>query len=221
MKTIRITHLALLNFKGIRSLEVDFDEKETNICGANATGKTTVFDAVCWVLFGKDSQGRKDFNIKTLDSDGKPIERLPHSVSLSLDVEGEEIQLRKDYTEHWTKKRGSVEEVFTGHEVKCYYNDVPLSVKEYSTKIAEICDEQVFKLVTNPFFFTSLKKDMQRAMLMDLADDITDEDIINGNPDFAKSSMAALLNPKSLHLSCKANSSFLFMVLDLNLRLQR
>ena len=186
MKTIRITHLALLNFKGIRSLEVDFDEKETNIYGANATGKTTIFDAVCWVLFGKDSQGRKDFNIKTLDSDGKPIERLPHSVSLTLDVEGEEIRLRKDYAELWTKKRGSVEEVFTGHEVKCFYNDVPLSVKEYTVKIEEICDEQVFKLITNPFFFTSLKKDAQRAMLMDLADDITDEDIINGNPDFAE-----------------------------------
>ncbi len=184
MKTIRITHLALLNFKGIRSLEIDFDEKETNIYGANAAGKTTVFDAVCWVLFGKDSQGRKDFNIKTLDSDGEPIERLPHSVSLSLAVDGEEIQLRKDYTELWTKKRGSVEEVFTGHEAKCFYNDVPLSVKEYTAKIAEICDEQVFKLITSPFHFTSLKKDAQRAMLMDLAGGVSEEDIIAENPDF-------------------------------------
>lgn len=165
MKEIIILRLTLLNFKGIRSLTVDFDEHETNIYGANAAGKTTVFDAFRWVLFGKDCNDRKDFNIKTIGADGKPIERLPHEVTADLVVDGEQITLKKCYVEKWTKKRGSAVETFSGHAVECYYNDVPYSVKEYEAKVSEICDEQVFKLITNPLFFTSQKKDFQRGML--------------------------------------------------------
>ena len=52
--------MSLLNFKGVRELTVDFDEHETNIFGANHTGKTTLFDAFVWLLFDKDSQDRQD-----------------------------------------------------------------------------------------------------------------------------------------------------------------
>ncbi len=94
MKEIVIRQLTLLNFKGIRSLTIDFDENETNIYGANAAGKTTVFDAFRWVLFGKDSNDRKDFNIKTIGTDGKAIERIPHEVTACIEVGGEEIILK-------------------------------------------------------------------------------------------------------------------------------
>lgn len=185
MKEIIILRLTLLNFKGIRSLTVDFDEHETNIYGANAAGKTTVFDAFRWVLFGKDCNDRKDFNIKTIGADGKPIERLPHEVTADLVVDGEQITLKKCYVEKWTKKRGSAVETFTGHAVECYYNDVPCSVKEYEAKVSEICDEQVFKLITNPLFFTAQKKDFQRGLLIRLAGDVTDQELMDENPEFA------------------------------------
>lgn len=196
MKEIVILRLTLLNFKGIRSLTVDFDEHETNIYGANAAGKTTVFDAFRWVLFGKDCNDRKDFNIKTIGADGKPIERLPHEVTADLVVDGEEISLKKCYVEKWTKKRGSAVETFSGHSVECYYNDVPCTVKEYEQKVSEICDEQVFKLITNPLFFTSQKKDFQRGMLIKLAGDITDQEVIDDNPDFAE--LVGMLSGKTI-----------------------
>ena len=196
MKEIVILRLTLLNFKGIRSLTVDFDEHETNIYGANAAGKTTVFDAFRWVLFGKDCNDRKDFNIKTIGADGKPIERLPHEVTANLVVDGEEISLKKCYVEKWTKKRGSAVETFSGHSVECYYNDVPCTVKEYEQKVSEICDEQVFKLITNPLFFTSQKKDFQRGMLIKLAGDITDQEVIDDNPDFAE--LVGMLSGKTI-----------------------
>ena len=63
---IKIKKLSLLNFKGIRELSIEFDEV-TNIHGENGTGKSTIFDAFTWLLFGKDSHDSKDFNIKTLD----------------------------------------------------------------------------------------------------------------------------------------------------------
>lgn len=196
MKEIIILRLTLLNFKGIRSLTVDFDEHETNIYGANAAGKTTVFDAFRWVLFGKDCNDRKDFNIKTIGADGKPIERLPHEVTADLVVDGEQITLKKCYVEKWTKKRGSAVETFSGHAVECYYNDVPCSVKEYEAKVSEICDEQVFKLITNPLFFTSQKKDFQRGMLINLAGDVTNQELVDENPEFSE--LVGMLSGKTV-----------------------
>ncbi|MCI5757098.1 MAG: hypothetical protein MR037_02575 [Bacteroidales bacterium] len=196
MKEINILRLTLLNFKGIRSLTVNFDEHETNIYGANASGKTTVFDAFRWVLFGKDCYDRKDFNIKTIGADGKPIDRLPHEVTADLVVDGEEISLKKCYVEKWTKKRGSSVETFTGHAVECYYNDVPCSVREYEAKVSDICDEQVFKLITNPLFFTSQKKDFQRGMLINLAGDVTNQELVDENPEFSE--LVGMLSGKTV-----------------------
>ena len=198
MKTITIQSITLLNFKGIRSLSIDLNEKETNIHGANAAGKTTLFDAFRWVLFGKDSQDRKEFNIKTLDENGVAIPRLPHEVTVVLSVDGETVTLRKVYAEKWQKKRGSAEEQFTGHAVECYYNNVPLAAREYDAKIAAICDEQAFKLITNPLYFTGLKKDVQRSMLINLAGDVTYEDIFNAGEHAEYEALAPLLANKTV-----------------------
>ena len=70
---IRLKSLTLLNFKGVRNQHIEFDATETTLLGENGTGKTTVFDAFWWLFFGKDSTGRKDFEIKTLDSNNKVI----------------------------------------------------------------------------------------------------------------------------------------------------
>ncbi|MBR5255029.1 MAG: hypothetical protein IKV46_08370 [Bacteroidales bacterium] len=196
MKSIVIRQLTLLNFKGIRNLTVDFDLSETNIFGYNGTGKTTIFDAFTWLLFGKDSKDRKDFNIKTLDANNQPIERIPHEVTACIEVNGEEINLKKCYNEVWTKKRGSAVETFNGHSVECFYNDVPCSVTEYAKKIAELCDEQVFKLITNPLYFTAQKKDYQRTMLFRLAGDVTNDDVLARYPEFTD--LVIMLSGKTL-----------------------
>lgn len=196
MKSIVIRQITLLNFKGIRNLTVDFDTNETNVFGANGSGKTTIFDAFTWLLFGKDSNDRKDFNIKTLDENNHPIERIPHEVTACIEVNGEEINLKKCYNEVWSKKRGSAVETFNGHTVECYYNDVPCSATEYTKKIAEICDEQVFKLITNPLYFTAQKKDYQRTMLFRLAGDVTNDDVLARYPEFA--GLVAMLSGKTL-----------------------
>ncbi|MBR6377908.1 MAG: AAA family ATPase [Oscillospiraceae bacterium] len=71
MKEIKIAKLSLRNFKGCESLELDLEGKNASIYGDNATGKTTVYDAVTWLLFGKDSLGQSnDENIKPLDANG-------------------------------------------------------------------------------------------------------------------------------------------------------
>lgn len=184
MKKIIIKKLHLLNFKGMRDFTIEFNDKITSISGYNGIGKTTIFDAFTWLLFGKDSKGRKNFDIKTYDESGKTIERIPHEVSGVLLINGEELNLCRKYTEKWVKKRGTSEEVFTGNEEERFYNDVPMSVKEWSEKIDAICPEDVFKFITNPWYFTSQKTDVQRAMLFRMAGEVSNEDIAKGNEKF-------------------------------------
>jgi DNA repair exonuclease SbcCD ATPase subunit len=182
---IKLKRLRLLNFKGITKLDIPFNpDHETNISGDNATGKTTIFDAFLWLMFGKDSFDRKDFNIKTLDAFNKAIERLPHEVEGIIDVDGKEITLKRTFSEIWQKKRGSAIEEFTKHETGYFFDDISCSQGEFQTKVGELCAEQLFKLITNPAYFPSQKKEVQRQILIQIAGSITDEEIAYSRRDF-------------------------------------
>lgn len=155
MRTIKLKSLSLVNFKGIRSLNIGFSDAETLVAGENGTGKTTVFDSFLWLLFGKDSTGRSDsnFNIKTLDSDGKPILHLEHSVTGVLSVDGKTVTLQRCYVENWVKPRGTTEESLKNHATEFYLNGVKLATKkEYDSEVAAIIPEDVFRMITNPFY---------------------------------------------------------------------
>lgn len=184
MKTIKIKSLHLTNFKGIKSLKLEELGQETSIYGNNGTGKTSVFDAFTWLLFGKDSTDRKDFEIKTLDSNNNVIPKLDHEVYALLEVNGMMVELRKVYREKWVTKKGELEPVFSGHETLYEWNGVPMNAGDYMSKINGIVDESIFKMITSTTAFNSLKWQDQRQVLMDLAGNITDQDIAGDNLDF-------------------------------------
>lgn len=203
MKTIRVVRLILVNFKGQKYLDVEFNPDVTYITGDNATGKTTVMDAFLWVLFGKDSQNRADFNIKTLDAEGKAIHKLEHEVTAVIDVDGVQTTFRRCYKENWVKKRGAVEPVMDGHSVAYFVDDVPLGKREYDRRVSDICPEQLFRQITNPAYFPSLKMQDQRAMLFEIAGNITNDDVLktlvtDENRDMYVPLMEALNSRKSL-----------------------
>lgn len=181
MSTITLKSLSLVNFKGVRELTLNFTQQVTVISGENGTGKTTVFDAFTWLLFGKNSVGRSDsnFSIKTLDpTTGKPILKLEHSVTAVLDVDGKEIKLQRNYLEKWVKPRGTTEEHLENHYTEFFINDVKLGTKkEYESEISALIPEDVFKMITNPFAFNALKPEIQKGMLMEMAGTITNEEV--------------------------------------------
>lgn len=166
---ISIKNMEIVNFKGIRKLDIKFNEGVTSIMGGNGTGKTSVFDAFMWLLFGKDSQGRNEFSIKCLDTKGKEIPKIEHSVTGVFDIDGTSLVLKKTLREKWVKKRGSAEEVFAGNEGIYEINNVNVRQWEYQNKIDEIIDEEVFRLITNPVLFSGSKWQVQRNILMDMA----------------------------------------------------
>lgn len=188
MKKIILKSLALVNFKGVRDFSIAFNDGITTVCGDNGTGKTTLYDAYLWLLFGKDSTGRSDgangFNVKTTGEDGKPIYRLEHSVTAVLEVDGKEIKLQRSLVEKWQKVNGTTDEVMKD-ETQYFINDVRTGTKkEYQVEISEIIPEDVFRMITNPYYFTSLSAETQKDMLLEMVGNIDDEEVAATDPDF-------------------------------------
>lgn len=181
---IKIQNIKLLNFKGIRDLFIEFNEKETTISGENGVGKTTIADAFIWLLFGKDSLYRTSFNIKTLDENGKEILHLNHSVEADLDVNGKTIKLGRSLAENWSKIKGEPEPTFKGNTTDYYINDVRVTKKDFDTMVSSMIPEQTFKMVTSPSYFPSLSPDQQKDMLFKMAGSVTDEDVAKENKEF-------------------------------------
>lgn len=184
---ITLGSLKLKYFKGIKKFELDLNGQNANVYGDNATGKTTLYDAFLWVLFDKDSLNRSDFGIKTLGPDGEALNGMDHSVEASLLVDGKPLVLKKVYYEKWTKKRGEAEKVFSGHTTDYYINDVPSKKKEYDAKIAELSDENIFRLLTDPRFFNEQKHwQDRRKLLLEVCGDISDADVIGSDKRLSK-----------------------------------
>jgi len=196
MKTIKLQLIKLTNFKGIRSFEANIIDNETSIFGANAAGKTTIYDAFNWLLFGKDSIGRTDFEIKTLDASGKVIEKIEHEVYARLVVDGAELKLKRVLRENWVKKRGNSVSEFAGNVTEYYWNEVPVQQKEFNANISQLLDEQIFKLITSVSAFNSMEWKARRSILGSLVT-ITDEEIIGQNLAFQKL-MQEIKNFKSI-----------------------
>jgi DNA repair exonuclease SbcCD ATPase subunit len=184
-KDVKLLSMTLRNFKGIKDLTVEFGQV-TDIYGANATGKSTINDAFTWVLFGKDAQGNSDtkFSIKTVGPDGKPYEKLEHEVTVVLDVNGERIELRRALVEDWVKPRGSAEVTLKGNHTEYFCNGVEIKAGAYKEKVDSIVEEQLFKLITNPFYFAGLDWSTQRDILLRIAGGVTYEEVAASRADF-------------------------------------
>lgn len=174
---MKLTKLELLNFKGLKSFAINING-DVVIRGDNATGKTTVFDSVCWLLFGKDSLDRADFEIKTLDG-GEPIHKVNHEVTgtFTLD-EGGTVELKRVYREKYSSPRGG-EVTLTGHTTDYFVDGVPKKEKEYKEMVSSLVDESIFKLITNPLYFNETYSwQNRRKLLLEMCGDISDEDVI-------------------------------------------
>lgn len=192
---MKLTKLELLNFKGLKSFTINLNG-DVVIRGDNATGKTTVFDSVCWLLFGKDSLDRADFEIKTLDG-GEPIHKVNHEVigTFTLD-EGGTVELKRVYREKYSSPRGG-EVTMTGHTTDYFVDGVPKKEKEYKEMVSSLVDESIFKLITNPLYFNETYSwQNRRKLLLEMCGDISDEDVIASHDELRR--LAGLLEGRTV-----------------------
>ncbi len=188
MKEIKLISLELCNFKCHKHLKLDFNGRNTEIAGANATGKTSVYDSLMWVLFDKNSagDGGKAIEVKPLGSDGNVLDHdALTSVDVVFSVNGEELTLRRTYREKWETKRGSSEAVYTGNTSDYYIDSVPVKRNAFQDKVNELVDEETFRLLTNTSYFASqLSWQERRAVLFRVAGVQDDADILATNDAF-------------------------------------
>lgn len=177
--------LRMENFKGIKSLDVNFSNK-TSIKGQNAVGKTTIFDAFTWLLFNKNSAGEEKFNVRPLDKDGNRIDNVEIKVVAVLDVDGKEMELSKIQKQNWVKKRGTNTVSLQGNPNSYEIDGYPKSEAEFKAYISGLAQsEDMFKMLTNPKYFSSLKWKDQRDILMKLISDFSDVELAKTDAKYA------------------------------------
>lgn len=189
MRSIQIMRLTLDNFKCHRHLTLQLGGRNATLYGDNATGKTSVYDALTWLLFGKDSagNGEKNIEIKPLDSTGSVIDHSAiTSVEAELSVDGEITTLKRTYREVWSTKRGTSVETYDGNTSEYFVDGVPCKKYAFESKIKELVPEDTFRLLTAVGYFPGdLKWQERRAILFDMAGTLTDREIMAMDAKFA------------------------------------
>lgn len=171
---LTLERMHMENFKGINDLTIDFSETRTRIQGMNGTGKTTIVDAFCWVLFNQnaagDAPGSDNFREKPLDAQGQIIHNLETTVELFCVLDGQRFDLKRTQTENWVKKRGNAEATFQGNISTYWINGVETKQADFKQRIKAIADDEVFRLVGSLSAFNHLEWKKRRAQLLALAD---------------------------------------------------
>ena len=180
---IELKSLDLVHFKCFPKLHLDFHEGVNSLFGANAAGKTSVYDALTWLLFDKDSAGHSRPAVKPT---GAPAGTMPE-VTVMLTVDGEPIKLRKVLREKWEKPRGSSIERYAGDTRDYYIDDVPLAENAYKRRIAELIDERQFKLLTDVWAVTKgMHWKDRRTLLAEICGLPEDKQLLATAPQFAE-----------------------------------
>jgi DNA repair exonuclease SbcCD ATPase subunit len=180
MRQIIIDKICLRYFKGVENKEISLGDHVSVIKGRNGIGKSTIADAISWVLFGTNQAGATKFGIKTKDKDGKEIEDVAHSVEISLSVQNEQegltcYVLERILTET-RKEDGSVTNNYT------YKVDGEVETAGDFKKVVDaICPEEVFRLCSSPYSFTQMDWSEQRKRLNEMFGVPSVEDVTGGD----------------------------------------
>lgn len=189
MKEIKLEKLIIRNFKGISLGEFEFSEI-TSILGKNGSGKTTVYDAFCWLIDGKNSQETQKFAIKNVNKNtGKKEDNDIISVEGYFSVDGKMRIIKREQSEIWApEKRGSSLEVMKGNTTSYYIDDIPIDKEsEFKNRVLDIFPPaSIFKLLSNPLYFCqTVDWKERRAIIESIIGEVTDEFILEKSPSLA------------------------------------
>lgn len=180
-----LTKVIISNFKNIFHLKLEIDKQNFELIAPNAYGKSSIADAIFWVLTGKLLSGSSDIMSIKPKSDTKKL------VEVEL-IFSNGTSLKKTYQEKWTRTRGSTELTLTGHETNCYINGLPVLVSKYDEEILALFginfkgkySGNIIQALTDPLYL-GLKEDWRefRKLIIDLVGDVTDADVFRSSPD--------------------------------------
>lgn len=188
MSEIKIHRIFLENFKCHKHLEIKLDGENAKIYGRNACGKSSIYDALTWLLFSKDSRGNgeKNIEIKPLGANGEVLDHMAMTaVEVDLLVDGRVTTLRRTLREVWTNKRGSAEATFDGNASEYFCDGVPMKKYEFQKMVNKIVDEETFRLLTSVSYFArEINWEKRREVLFKLTGVQDDEYILSSDAAF-------------------------------------
>ena len=184
---IKLQKLNIKNFKSIKNFELNLEGKSAIIAAQNGAGKTTIADAFFWLFSGADSSHQAKFNIITQDNSGGEISGLNASVEALLNINGDDVALKRELSQKWIKKRGQADAEFTGHGTEFWWNGVSVKKKEFEANLAEICNPFLLRSLSDVYHFCGrMKPDDRRRTLIDIMGNVDDQMIIDAYPDLAE-----------------------------------
>ncbi len=200
---LRLNKLTIENFAGIKEQIFEFDGHNSKIYGANGSGKTTTATALQWLLFDKGLDGStKSFNPVPVDINNHELYELIPTVEAEFTIGDHTLLLRKESRPKYTTNQKTNRKEYSRSRTKRQYiNEEPVKISDYKSRIKDVIDEDVFKLITNPAAFNNLDWKKRREILFEIADPINNEDIINSNDELK--GLSDLLNDHDIETKKK------------------
>ncbi len=177
MKRAVLKKVVLENFMCYAHAELDF-YAITKIMAKNGKGKSTIATAYLWCLFNCDYE-LKDNPVVRREVDGKSVDDMDTAVTLTLDVDGKEVTLRKVQKRTYSKDGSSYKD-----DNKYFINDVPKTLKDFNTYLD--VDMNVFKMCSNVNAFLNQKPAEMREYLFGLVGNVADLDIASQKAELAE-----------------------------------
>ena len=188
LNVVKLLKLDIENFRGIKNFVLTPDGHRITVQGANGTGKSTLMAAFLWLLTGKDAQGRENYNVFPLGTDGNRLSGCSPTVTATLSMpDGRTLILQRSICERWTKRRGSAETEYNGDETRYFIDEVPVSAGEYSSAIFGMFPEKLLPLLLNAAWFSEQTKDYKerRRLLLEQFGSLQPADVFTANPELS------------------------------------
>lgn len=181
---IKLKEIKIIRFKAINYLNLLFDGRDAVISGDNGSGKTSIYEAYYWCLFGKTLVANGI--VQTLDKDNKIVHKVDTSVEVVLDINGEyNVTIQRVLTEKW-KAKDMPDEKLISTEVQRFWNGVPVSMAEYKLKLQTLVPIAQWQLLSNNFAFMGYKMEDRRRMLMSITGEVNEEELMKPYPAIQK-----------------------------------
>lgn len=166
---VQIISMSLKNFQKVESRTFEYNGENARLTGQNGAGKTTERGAFSWLFYDKDSNGDSNLNFRPFDSENNAIKGLVVAVEGIIDFDEKRRVFKKEHHERIVRRQ------FRGYTSKYWIDGVVKSMSEYKAEIAEILDEDVFKILTDPSYFNNDDKfhhSKRRAVLANIGGDV-------------------------------------------------
>lgn len=200
MKAFKLISLNIKNFKGIKHFSLDAKGNDLVVRGKNGTGKSTLFDAFTWLLFGRDSMNRTQFEIKTLDENGNVKQSgIDHEVEGVFSINDRSITFKRVYREVWTKKRGTAQSEYKGNTTDYFVDEISVKKKDYDEEVNSIISDETFKVLTNPLYFNEyMDRNKRRKILINMIDNVSNMEVAEKSGSKELPSLIARINGRDI-----------------------